>query len=481
MRKLRFVVHPLSVHVGAPLLLSLIGLVGALLRVYVFQVNDGDYGIFSNLLWNFANGNGWRMSLYEGEPRVLFLADHLAWIAAPLSPVFLLFPSHYTLSVLHSLAFAATFFLTPVFVREVWKQNGRDDYLPPALFLLLTLALFRGFCGAWAFQSHMTTLVMPFLLAALVALHRRAFIWAVLFCFVVALAQERAAVAVFGVGMYAWLVTQNRRLGFVLCLLSAAYFFAAVKYIIPFFAGGGDYIYSGSIRPFYELHAKALFLFAFVAFWFFLPWVGRRAFWAGCSALPLLGLGLVSERQAMYGFAHQYQDLPTVFFLAASTFGLLHLLQTTWFARFSRRTVVSLACLCLLVSFVDSYTVSSRRMPLRFLRTCWPLESEIPRLNEALSSHFPLPPEVKIYASTGIGPRLSLHKYRYYLTPAMAGQHFDSSMVFVAPMHDMYPYQNQKSEILDLLSSNPSLKLSKQSPELLVFTSVDLLNEPTAK
>jgi uncharacterized membrane protein len=134
-----------------PLLLSVATLVGALLRVYSFAAHGMDDGLFSNLLWNFANGNSWRMPLYAGEAREFFLADHLALLVPLFAPVFILFPSHYTLSVLHSLAFAATFFLVPVFVREVWKQHGRDDHLPTALFLLLTLSFFKGFCGAWWF------------------------------------------------------------------------------------------------------------------------------------------------------------------------------------------------------------------------------------------------------------------------------------------------------------------------------------------
>jgi len=466
------------VHLGVPLLLSLAGLVVALLLVYSFNVNDYDYSVFANMLWNFANGNGWLTSLYAGEARELFLADHLAWLIPVLSPFFVLFPSPYTLSVVHSLSFAATFFLVPFFVREVWKQRGRDDYLPAALFLLLLLAVSRGFCGAWAYQTHMTTLVMPFLLASLIALHRKALLWAVLFCLLTVLAQERASVALFGVGFYAALVTQHRRLGVALCVFSSLYFFAAVKLVIPFFAGG-DYLYTSTVQPFHAVDKKVFYLLLFFASWLFLPLLGKRAWLASACALPIVSLNLLSDRKVMYAFSLHYQDLPSVFFLAAATFGLLRLWETRWLQGLSRRGAALLAGVGLLISCVDSYTSDNPKMPLRFLAH-WRPSPELFALNATLGTYSQLPPEVKVYASSGIGPRFTMRKHRYVLTPQTASENLHSSMVFIAPKQNMFPFREHTEEMVALLLSNPSWVLTQQTPELLVFASADLLKEPEA-
>jgi len=466
----------LIVHLIVPLLLSMMALAGALLRVYSFNVNDYDYAIFSNLFWNFAHDNGWRVSLYEGQARVLFLADHLDLLFPLLAaPFYILFPSPYTYSVLHSLAFTAVFFLVPIFVREVWKQDGREDYLPAALFLLLALSLFRGFCTAWAFQAT-TTLAMPFLLASLIALHRKKLAWVVLFCLLMALTQERASVAVFGVGMYALFITKNYRLGLALCAFSAVYFFTAVKLVIPFFSGQG-YMYSSNIQPLHDLDKKAWFLFRFFALWFFLPLLSKRALWAVCCALPLLGLALVSNRLGMYSFQHHYQDLQSIFFLAASTFGLLRLSEARWFRRLPRSVLALLACACLIFAYHNSKSYVPARLLVK-----WSPKPEIIQLNTELSTYSRLAPDIRVYASSGIGPRFSMRKHRYVLTPEVAARHLSSSMVFVALKQDMYPFKEQADTIVSLLLSNPSLKLIKHKPELelLVFASTDLLNEPTA-
>ena len=457
-----------TVHLVVPLLLALTSFAAAWLKVYSFKVYDYDYTVFANMLWNFANGNGWLTSLYAGQPRELFLADHLAWLIPVLSPFFVLFPSPYTLSVLHSLSFAATFFLVPFFVREVWKQRGREDYLPAALFLLLALSFSRGFYGAWAYQTHMTTLVMPFLLASLIALHRKALLWAVLFCLLTVLAQERASVALFGVGLYAALVTQHRRLGVVLCVFSSLYFFAAVKLVIPFFAGGG-YLYTSTVQPFHAVDKKVFYLLLFFASWYFLPLLGKRAWLASLCALPIVSLNLLSSRDVMYQFTLHYQDLPSVFFLAAATFGLLRLWETGWLQKLPRKGPAFLACACLLLSFADN-----KRLPIRQLGS-WRPNPHIARLNATLSEYSQLPPEIKVYAPVAIGPRFSMRKHRYPLNSQTASQHFSSSMVFVAPKHELSP--KEQEENVALLLSNPSLVLTQQTPELLVFASADLLKE----
>ena len=469
-RKLKWLVH-----LVVPLLLSLAGLGLALLLVYSFNVNDYDYSVFSNMLWQFANGNGWHTSIYAGEVREFFLADHLAWLVPLLSPFFILFPSPYTLVVVHSLSFAATFFLVPLFVKEVWKQRGREDYVLPALFLLLLLAVSRGFCGAWAYPTHMTTLVMPFLLACLIALHRKALVWAVVFFLLAALGQERVSVALFGVGMYAAFITQNRRLGLALCAFSTLYFFAAVKLLIPFFSGG-DYLYTDTLRLFHGVDRKALYLLLLFASWLFLPLVGKRAWLVTCCAAPIVSLNLLSDRKVMYAFSLHYQDLPSVFFLAAASFGLLHLLETGWLRKLPRKGLLLLACAGLFVSCADSYASDNKKMPLRFLAK-WRPNASLSQLNAALSTYAGLPPEIRVYASSGIGPRFNMRKHRYVLTLQAAGQAFNSSMVFVAPGQNMYPHEAQKEEVVALLLSNPSLVLTQQTSELMVFSSADLCQE----
>ncbi len=459
----------IAVHGIIPLLLSLCAVIGALHRVYIFAPNDWDYGIFSNLLWNFAHGNGWLMSLYTGLPQVNFLADHLALLVPFLSPIFALFSSPYTLSVLHGLAFSATYFLAPLLVREIWRTAGRRDYERAAMFLLLVLAVFKGFNGAWRFQAHMTTLVMPVTLMALIALHRQKLLWAVCCAVIVALAQERASVAVFGIGLYAMGITRNIRAGVLLCLFSTLYFILAVKLVIPSFQpGSGSYIYSGSIRPFVDLPAKVWFLALFVLYWLLLPLCGKKAAFVACCALPVLGLGLVSNRESMYRFGHHYQDLPTVFFLASAAHGLLWLTGRAWFARLPKYAPAAAAA----AGIVASASTGLLHIPPLVVLTM-ERSPAVVRLNRDMARYADIPAEISVFATSGVGPRLALRERRYFITPERAKLPFTSSMVFVAPQLSTFPYDDV-SPILRDLDANPSLRLTEKTDQLLVYSSHDI-------
>lgn len=459
----------IAVHGVLPLLLSLCAVIGALHRVYIFAPNDWDYGIFSNLLWNFAHGKGWLMSLYTGMPQVNFLADHLTLLVPLLSPVFALFSSPYTLSVLHGLAFSATYFLAPLLVREIWRAAGRRDYEQAAMFLLLVLAVFKGFNGAWRFQSHMTTLVMPVTLLALIALHRQKLFWAVCCAVIVALAQERASVAVFGIGLYAMGITRNFRIGALLCLFSAMYFILAVKLVIPSFQPGpGGYMYAGSIQPFVDIPAKAGFLALFVLYWLLLPLCGKKAAFAACCALPVLGLGLVSGRVSMYKFGHHYQDLPSIFFLASAAHGLLWLTGRTWFARLPGYAPAAAAA----AGIIASASTGLQHIPPLVVLTM-ERSPAVVRLNQDMARHAEIPAEISVFATSGIGPRLALRERRYCITPERAELPFRFSMVFVAPHLSTFPYDDANS-ILRALDANPSLTLMENTGDLFVYASNDI-------
>ncbi|WP_027187787.1 DUF2079 domain-containing protein [Desulfovibrio cuneatus] len=456
------------VHIAFPLCLSFFFFVGSLYRLYSFRVHDGDYGIFTNILWNFANGNGWRCSLYEGEVRVNFLADHFAMLVAPLSPLFKLFPSLYTLSVLHSLAFSVSFFLVPFLVKEIWRAGGRKDYLPSALFLMSLLAFYKPFIASWLFQAHMTTLVVPFAFATLLLLHKQRLFWAAVCAVIVALAQERAVVAVFGLGMYAFGITRNRRLGAALCIASAAYFFAIVKFIIPsFYQGQGAYYYNSFIRPFSMLGEKLLFCFSLLYKLFFLPVLGKNALWACACALPVLGIALVSSRDVMLGFAYHYQDLPSVFLFTAAVHGLLWLQAQAFFKRLRPQAVLLAVIVCMAIAGQNTWRAS----PFKVVLGIRP-DAAVTQLHAELAPFLHLPEHIHVYSDCFIGPQLSLRKYRFQIVPWNVEQTFTSSIVLVGT-HQV-PFDKYRDAIAKV-GVNKSLTLVKQTDVLSIYLSNDLL------
>ena len=87
-----------------------------------------------------------------------------------------------------------------------------------------------------------------------------------------------------------------------------------------------------------------------------------------------------------------------------------------------------------------------------------------------------IPGHVSVFATSGVGPRLSLRERRYEITPECAGQAFRSSMIFIAPHLSTFPYEDM-TPVLRALRDNPSLELIESTDELLVYASVDMSEE----
>lgn len=410
------------------------------------------------------------MTMYTGQAREFFLADHLVLLAPLFSLSFILAPSPYTLSVMHNLAFSAVYFMTPILVREVFKTAKCEKYvLPATIFLLFAIWLYPGMAGAWRFQSHMTTLAMPLVMLALVCLHKNRIVPLLLCCLLLALAQERSSVAVFGIGMYAALIFRNYKLGLALCIFSALYFFIAVKLVIPWCAGG-NYMYMSNIHPFTEINKKLFFLLLCFAGFFFLGLCGRSAFFASLCAMPLLMIGLVSNRTAMYGFSHQYQDLPSIFLFAGAIFGLARFIsiyqQKRWLVYIGSVFVI-IIIICMENPFFQKNSIY--RLAIR------QENQAVTFVNEALRDYNSIPANIHVYASSGIHPRLAVRQHSQLIDPKNSGQQFMASMVFVAPTLNMFPNTPKQTEqILENLKNNDSLRPVLQHEHLYVYASKDV-------
>lgn len=456
-----------SVHYGIPLALTFACVIASLADLYAFRVNDWDFSYFSVLPWNLGNGYGWHVPFHELDSGIPFYAHHWQPFALFLVPFLTLFDSPYTLSVLHGLALGTWFFLLPIFIRQVYGEDGRKDYLKTALFWELVLFVYLPFLGAWRYQTHLTTLVSPAIFLAVLSLHRRRFGWACFWCILLACGQERSSVAVFSIGMYAFLLLKQYRLGFSLCFASAAYFIGVVKVLFPFLRGGESYAFSGAIHPFYEIPQKIYFLFQYILCTFCLPLAGKRAFLTALCSLPVLGIGLVSNRGSMYAFAHHYQDISAPFFLMAGVYGLLWIQKLPLWRRFSRKAV--LCCCVLLIAL--SFTFGRFSHPLVHLGfvVTDPRLDQYTTLHDELKRLLDTSQGKMLFVQSGIGPLVSLRENRYSLSVNNdLKRDYSGSYVAISHLCGVYSFENY--EVLkNGLDENDTLELVHDSGVMRVY------------
>lgn len=456
----------LAVHAFLPLALWALFLTGSVLQVWAFLVDDWDYGIFANLFWNFSQRGDWFCSLYEGlRSSPNFLADHLALLVPVWAPFMRLAPSVYTLAVLHACAFGLTLGILPFAVREVFFAAGRREYLWPALFLELSLAVYKPFLAAWRYETHMDTLAMPLVLLAIIALHRRAWVWATCCCAVLLLSDERAALGVAGIGLYAALVCGAPRLGAWITLAGLGWFLAAVKIVIPWIAGGA-YLYESSICLGCEVGVKLNFLQRLVSYLFFLPLAGPWALRASAAALPLVALSLVSGRGSMYRFSHHYSDMLSLLLVVAAAHGLVWLTSQPGIKRLPRWGIAAGAVLLLVFSWKQSWHSN----PFNVLKDVR-MATYAPALQGRVAAYAQVPTDCAVYAQTGIGPHFALRSRRYLVDENRAARPFEDSVVILSPAVGSFGMDYSKT--VEALEANPSLRRLEATDILRVYASRD--------
>ena len=210
----------------------------ALLRHRAFETHGYDLGIFTNVIWNLTQGNGYVSSVKGG---INLFTDHQSpsyWLLAPL---FWLVPRPETLLFAQATGLAAG---GPALYYLGAARFGRNHWASAALpWLYWTYLPLRN---ANAFDFHPEVFMLPLFLWAFAGLvsERR---WAKALGLVALAAalgtKESAPVVAVGIGV-AWAMTGARLRGTALAAAGVALFFFDVK-VMPQLFGGGDYAYMG--------------------------------------------------------------------------------------------------------------------------------------------------------------------------------------------------------------------------------------------
>ncbi|CAK7027540.1 MAG: hypothetical protein DESF_01150 [Desulfovibrio sp.] len=455
------------VHYGLPLLFTAILVCGAVTQLFFFKANDWDFSYFSVLPWNIGNGYGWHVPFHEITSGIPFYAHHWEPFILALVPFLTVFDSPYALSVLHSLALGAWFFLLPVLVKIIFSEAGRKDYEGWALFFIVLLFFYMPFMGPWRYQTHETTLVSPAIFLAIIALHRKKVIWACFWCAIVASAQERASLAVFSVGMYAALLLHMRRLGLGLCLAACIYFWGVVKLLLPFLRGGLPYAFNDQVSGLTHMGEKALFLFKYLAYTLFLPLAGRRAMLAASCIAPMLGMALISNRKGLYSFVHQYQDISAPFMLIAAIYGAVWLLQKNIFQRIPTSMRYAGCIIIFFCSFWGSrFSHPMLLIPMNFYDHSF---HERALLHQDLDVLLAFSKGKKLYVQSDVGPIVSLRVDRYTLDESNIQTPYSDSVIAISPLFAKSYTLGKYGDALQALDANSSLQCVADTGRLRVY------------
>ena len=427
-----------------PLAFAALFIWGSVLQMRSFVINDADFGYFITQIWRVWNGWDWQVpfsNVYEGKP---FYAHHCTPLTALLAPIVGPWKSPYPLSILHGAAAGAMAFILPRLVRALHAEaegdsaegnSANSNWVWTAGVMLVLFFFFRPVLTPWSRQVHYTTLVTPVLMLAVLMLHKRNW-WALAgCCFVVFLAQERAAPSIFCLGMYAFLLLGMRRVGLVLCTLSGLWFVTVTKVWLPYMrelAGAGSgYAFGKFVNPVGGWDLKLQYYLRLLAYCWFLPLLGRKALLCLLCTLPYLGMVAVSDYGQMWAMAGQYEDLPGVFLLLAICHACMWVQGRLWPALWKKILPVAAALMAVIMLCTQTGWYNPAATVARLLQH--PDAPAYARLRDSLATLPEFPPSVRVWAQSGIGPHVFYPYKRYIADIKHMGGSLDDSVVILSP------------------------------------------------
>ena len=203
-------------------------------RLDYFHFLEWDLSIYAQGAWKLSRFESPYVSIRE----LHLFGDHASFSHVLLAPLFWLWSDARVLVLVESAALSA---LGLLIFREARERLERG----PALLVLLVFLAHPATQFSWFEYYTPDVVALPFLLAAYRAVVRGKTRAAAVCSALALLTKENVALTVFALGLYG-LISGRRRVGAMLCVLSALYLAFLMKVAFPFFNPGG-YIYSNRL------------------------------------------------------------------------------------------------------------------------------------------------------------------------------------------------------------------------------------------
>lgn len=217
---------------------GLVGSIISVVRYWQYEAYYIDFGIFDQAIWNVSRFQAPIIEHFIVGGKWIF-ADHFNPSIFLLSPLYWITDQSEIILIAQAAIVGISGFVLYKISREVTKHSGWS------LALLFSYFSFVGLQNAVITEFHeLTIMTLSLSLAWWFVIKKKKLYY---FLFLIITLGFKEALFPLGVGLgIAILLLQKewRREGIVTIAISLIWGLVAIKFIIPFFSGGGDYIYS---------------------------------------------------------------------------------------------------------------------------------------------------------------------------------------------------------------------------------------------
>jgi uncharacterized membrane protein len=190
-----------------------------------------DIAVHSEILWKILQGNGpittIELSLGPGHGIQNYLSAHMIPFAYILTPIFFLFPSPKTLLLFQTIILSLGALPIYWFAKERIKSEFSGIAFASAYLLYPTLQYTN------LFEYHDLPPALPLILFTFYYLWKKKYKAFFLFMSLAMMVREEVSLTIFMLGLYAFFIQKNRKLGILVSSVAILYIIAILGFVMP--------------------------------------------------------------------------------------------------------------------------------------------------------------------------------------------------------------------------------------------------------
>lgn len=384
------------------------------LRYKLYVAPCFDFGIFAQM-FEYMKETGIPYTTCERDTLLSHLAVHQSYIYYLLLPIYLLFPSPYTLNISQAVILASG--LIPLYL--ICKKHGLSNTVTLAVGIVYTF--YPALCSGCFYDIHENCFLTPLILWLFYFIDRDIFSGTLIMSALVCLVKEDAPMYILFIAIYMFFAKKKIVKPLILTVGALVYFFAAVWYLNNHGDGAMLYRYAnysltgGSVQEVIKtclvnpgfvfkqcLDAdKFTFLLQMFLPLGFLPFISSKIY-----NYILLGPFMLINLMSNYPYQHTI-DFQYNFGVTA----ILFYLTIVNLAALKTDKIKIITGLCVLTSVFGMVTFNSGK--LTYLKYYTPENTVYSQIDEALET---IPEDASVSSTTFILPHLYKHKILYQIS-----------------------------------------------------------------
>ncbi len=376
----------------------------AVFKLYSFQWNIWDVGIYSDIIFNTSEGK-----FYSSYYLAHNWGDHFTPSMSLLSIFYWVYPSSHWMTLSKVLALIVSPILIWKICDNIFVEKKQVYYVGLTLSLFW-LFFYAPIVNSSYFAFHPSSLAAPAIFYSFLCLQKKEW-WKLIliFIFLIGLKEHLASILI-GFGLYMILNTHQKKSGVILVILGISAIVVIMWVIMPYYRNYGPAWTTGNIENislFKDVMGKLIYLAKLLIPFAFLPII----YWKyGIIAGPAIGVNLLATGKNLYSTSFHYDDLTAPLLFISAILCLHRIIASGFIKKYGKKRFFHGLAL-FWVGFVFVLLPAS---PMRILwesipsSTDWQILSELKRFDHISEGK-------RIAVQSSIGPLFQREKLQWYI------------------------------------------------------------------